>query len=129
MGQSVRQALIDEREGVNPLRKGDVPGHPFHGNQYGIGANEGLGYTAQAIDRIGRATAVNDHGTALIHAANLLGMKESAKELHSIRSEHMRLGGITPKLMEQRQAVAARIDEQAKNLLSPKVYARYRSAF
>ncbi len=81
------------------------------------------------VKRIAALVQANNHGEAIVVAANALGLGKLVERAERINRLHCWLGHLPPMLYEERRSVYMELMDFAKRALSQDDYQRLHSAF
>ena len=81
------------------------------------------------FDEIAELTAVNDHGTAYVLAAQLLGNETLTRKFERINREHLRVGYLSGDLVEERYYAYKELMSYAKHVMSDENFKKFYKLF
>jgi hypothetical protein len=134
LNASLHSAIASARAHGDALEAGDYPGHPFHGNQYGAGANTVAGRaSAKAHEATKGADTAQEHkAAAILHrkAAKLQAAKGNtdAADYHNMMGQYHDSAAQDAKAKAPADHVAAAKQQAAKSA-SADAYSKSAKAF
>ncbi len=81
------------------------------------------------VKRVAALVQANNHGEAIVVAANAFGLEKLIERAERINRLHYWLGHLPPTLYEERRSVYMELMNFAKSVLPPDDYQRLYSAF